>query len=209
MAPLTATDRPAGLADPLETRVVDAMLECIGRWGLSKTTADDVARTAGISRATLYRTFPGGMDVVFDAVIRHETARFFHTVTARLDDADALDDLLVIGFVEAARFLRDHQALGYVLVHEPERVLPADSIDRLTRTLAVATAFATPHLARFLPDDSAAAAAHAEWVVRNFFSYALNPSPALPLTDEAAVRRFVTTYLTPAITAIAGAPKER
>jgi AcrR family transcriptional regulator len=209
MAPLTATDRPVGLADPLETRVVDAMLECIGRWGLSKTTADDVARTAGISRATLYRTFPGGMDVVFDAVIRHETARFFHTITARLDDADALDELLVIGFVEAARFLRGHQALAYVLVHEPQRVVPADSIDRLTRTLAVATAFATPHLARFIPD--AAAAAHAEWVVRNFFSYALNPSPTLNLTDEADVRRFVTTYLTPALVADPShtAPKER
>ena len=67
MGPVTAIDRPVGLSDPLETRVVDAMLECIGRWGLGKTTADDVARTAGISRATLYRTFPGGMDVVFDA----------------------------------------------------------------------------------------------------------------------------------------------
>lgn len=207
MAPVTAIDRSAGLADPLETRVVDAMLECIGRWGLTKTTADDVARTAGISRATLYRTFPGGMDVVFDAVIRHETGRFFQTINPRLDAAEELDDLLVIGYVEAARFLQDHEALGYVLVHEPERVLPADSVDRLARALAVATAFATPHLARFIP-DTAAAAAHAEWVVRNFFSYALNPSPVLPLTDEAAVRRFVTTYLTPAITATAGALKE-
>lgn len=203
MAPLSAIDRPAGFADPLETRVVDAMLECIGRWGLSKTTADDVARTAGISRATLYRTFPGGMDVVFDAVIRHETARFFQTITPRLDAAATVDDLLVIGYVEAAAFLQGHQALGYVLLHEPERVLPSDSVDRLSRALAVATAFAAPHLARF------DAAAHAEWVVRNFFSYALNPSPVLPLTDEAAVRRFVTTYLTPAITATAGAPKER
>lgn len=207
MAPLSAIDRPARFADPLETRVVDAMLECIGRWGLSKTTADDVARTAGISRATLYRTFPGGMDVVFDAVIRHETARFFQTITPRLDGAVTVDDLLVIGYVEAARFLQGHQALEYLLVHEPERVLPSDSVDRLARALAVATAFATPHLARFVP--AAAAAAHAEWVVRNFFSYALNPSLALPLTDEAAVRRFVTTYLTPAITATAGAPKER
>ncbi|MGH9275411.1 MAG: TetR/AcrR family transcriptional regulator [Acidimicrobiales bacterium] len=209
MTPVSAIDRPVGLADRLETRVVDAMLECIGRWGLAKTTADDVARTAGISRATLYRTFPGGMDVVFDAVIRHETARFFHTITERLDDADALDDLLVIGYVEAARFLQGHQALEYVLVHEPERVLPMETVDRLTRTLAVATAFATPHLARFIPDD-AAAAAHAGWVVRNFFSYALNPSPALSLTDEAAVRRFVTTYLMPALTSSAdNAPKER
>ena len=202
MAPVTAIDRSADLSDPLETRVVDAMLECIGRWGLAKTTADDVARTAGISRATLYRTFPGGMDVVFDAVIRHETGRFFQTITPRLDAAAAVDDLLVIGYVEAAQFLQGHQALGYVLVHEPERVLPSDSVDRLSRALAVATAFAAPHLARFDAAD------HAEWVVRNFFSYALNPSPVLPLTDEAAVRRFVTTYLTPAITATAGAPKE-
>lgn len=208
MTPVSAIDRPVGLSDPLETRVVDAMLECIGRWGLAKTTADDVARTAGISRATLYRTFPGGMDVVFDAVIRHETARFFHAITARLDDADALDDLLVIGIVEAARFLQGHQALEYVLAHEPERVLPVYSVDRLARTLAVATAFAAPHIARFVSDD-ATAAAHAEWVVRNFFSYALTPTPTLPLTDEAAVRRFVTTYLTPAITATAGTPKER
>jgi AcrR family transcriptional regulator len=208
MGPVSAIDRPVGLSDPLETRVVDAMLDCIGRWGLGKTTADDVARTAGISRATLYRTFPGGMEVVFDAVIRHETARFFQTVTARLDDADGLDDVLVIGIVEAARFLEGHQALEYVLLHEPERVLPAFGFDRLARTLAVASGFVTPHLARFVPDE-AAAAAHAEWVVRNFFSYALNPSPTLSLTDEAAVRRFVTTYLMPAITAIAGPPKER
>ena len=201
MAPVTAIDQPVSLTDPMETRVVDAMLECISRWGLTKTTADDVARTAGISRATLYRTFPGGMDVVFDAVIRHETARFFQTITPRLDAAEALDDLLVIGYVEAAAFLHGHQALGYVLLHEPERVLPADSVDRLSSALAVATAFAAPHLARF------EAAAHAEWVVRNFFSYALNPSPALPLTDEAAVRRLVTTYLTPAL--MADTPKER
>lgn len=202
MAPVTAIDRSAGLADPLETRVVDAMLECIGRWGLAKTTADDVARTAGISRATLYRTFPGGMDVVFDAVIRHETGRFFQTVTARLDDTDTLEDLLVVGIVEAARFLQGHQALEYVLTHEPERVLPTFSVDRLSRAHDVAAGFVAPHLARF------DAAAHAEWVVRNFFSYALNPSPVLPLTDEAAVRRFVTTYLTPVLTATAGAPKE-
>lgn len=201
MAPVTSIDHPVGISDPLETRVVDAMLECIGRWGLGKTTADDVARTAGISRATLYRTFPGGMDVVFDAVIRHETARFFQTITPRLNDAEALDDLLVIGFVEAARFLDGHQALGYVLVNEPERVLPLDSVDRLSRALAVATAFAAPHLERF------DAAVHVEWVVRNFFSYALNPSPALSLTDESAVWRFVSTYLMPAL--MADTPKER
>jgi AcrR family transcriptional regulator len=206
MAAVSTIDRaaPGAISDPLETRIVDAMLECIGRWGLAKTTADDIARSAGISRATLYRAFPGGKDVAFDAVVRHETTRFFTTVTARLDSADALDDLLVIGIVEAARFLQGHRALGYVLAHEPERVLPAFTFDRLERTLAVATAFAAPHLARFIADRDAAA--DAEWVVRILLSYALNPSPTLSLTDDASVRRFVTTYLTPALSSNAGRP---
>ncbi len=86
-----------------------------------------------------------------------------------------------------------------MLTNEPERVLPAFSFDRLSRTLAVASGFVAPYLERF------GAAGHAEWVVRNFFSYALNPSPSLPLTDDVAVRRFVTTYLTPAM----APPKER
>jgi AcrR family transcriptional regulator len=201
MGALAEIDRTPGAGAPrtLEARIVDAMLECIGRWGLAKTTADDIARTAGVSRATLYRTFPGGKDVAFDALLRHEAARFFQTVTARLDQADALDDLLVIGIVEAARFLNGHEALRYVLAHEPERVLPAFTFDRLERTLAIATGFATPHLRRFIADDESAAAG-AEWVVRILLSYALNPSPTLSLTDEAGVRRFVTTYLLPGLT---------
>lgn len=43
-----------------EHLVVDAALACIGRWGLAKTTLDDIAREAGISRATVYRRVPGG-----------------------------------------------------------------------------------------------------------------------------------------------------
>lgn len=201
MGALAEIDRSTGadVARPLDARIVDAMLECIGRWGLAKTTADDIARTAGVSRATLYRTFPGGKDVAFDALLRQEAARFFQTVTARLDHADDLDDLLVIGIVEAARFLTGHEALRYVLAHEPERVLPAFTFDRLERTLAIATGFATPHLRRFIADADAAAAG-AEWVVRILLSYALNPSPTLSLTDDAGVRRFVTTYLLPALT---------
>jgi AcrR family transcriptional regulator len=179
---------------------------------MAKTTADDIARTAGVSRATLYRVFPGGKEVVFDAAVRHEAARFFHTVTARLDEAGTLEDVLVIGIVEAAHFLHDHDALAYLLAHEPERVMPAFAFDRFERTLAVASSFAAPHLARFIA-DSTAAAAHAEWIVRILLSYAIDPSPTLPLTDEDGVRRFVTTYLLPALTASGGgsdtAPKER
>ena len=202
MTPNAIADRSrpvATAAELLEARIVEAMLDCISRWGVAKTTADDIARAAGISRATLYRAFPGGMDVAFDALVRHETGRFFETVSARLADADSLEDTIVIGFVEAARFLLDHGPLQYLLTHEPERVLPSAAFHRLDRAFAIATAFTAPLLRPFVAADDVAAS-RAEWVVRQFFSYALIPTPSMVLTDEADVRRYVRAYLLPVFT---------
>ena len=55
---------------------------CIARWGVAKTTLDDIAREAGVSRATVYRTLPGGKDRLLAVVLDHEVGRFFHEVDA-------------------------------------------------------------------------------------------------------------------------------
>lgn len=195
MAPPALID---GSVATVEHRVLEAMVDCIGRWGIAKTTADDVARAAGVSRATLYRTFPGGKDVVFEALLRHEAARFFEAVNGPLAGADTLEDLVVVGVVEAARFLSSHEALRYVMEHEPERVLPAFAFHRLDGALATATAFTVPHLARFVPDADRAGSG-AEWLVRLLLSYAVNPSSSLDLTDADSVRPFVRTYVLPVL----------
>lgn len=188
----------ADRVEPLEARIVDAMLECIGRWGIAKTTADDIARSAGISRATFYRVFPGGKDVALGALMQSEVGRFFESVAGPLEAVDTLEDTLVIGIVEAARFLHGHGPLQYLLMHEPERVLPLSTLHGAGNGYAIATAFTAPHLRPYVADDDAALAG-ADWVVRQFFSYALVPSPSLDLTDPAAVRRFVRTYVLPAL----------
>ena len=183
----------------MEERLAEAMLDCISRWGVAKTTADDIARAAGVSRATLYRAFPGGKEVALEALVRREVARFFDRITPELAAADTLEDLLVVGAVEAAVFLRSHAALGYVLSHEPERVLPGFAAGRLDGGLAIATAFVAGHLDRFVPDATHAAEC-AELVVRLLLSYAIDPSPTVDLTDPASVRRFVRTFVLPVLT---------
>src|SRR5215831_13639199 len=40
-------------------RVLAAALELVGRDGLARLSMDEVAATAGVSRASLYRLFPG------------------------------------------------------------------------------------------------------------------------------------------------------
>jgi AcrR family transcriptional regulator len=201
MVPTADTDRyPAPSGEGVETRVVAAALRCIARWGVAKTTADDIAREAGVSRATLYRAFPGGRDVVLGSVLRHEVGRFFTTVSSELDRCETLEDLLVTGLVEAHAFLEGHDALRYLIAHEPERILPGASLDRLARIVALAAAFAEPHLARFLPEEHAGLAA--EVVTRLTVSLALIPSTRADLGDPASVRHLVTSILLPGLGAL-------
>ena len=60
---------------PNRERVIDATLRCLARHGTIKTTVDDIAREASVSRATVYRTFPGGRDELLAAVVDTEVAR--------------------------------------------------------------------------------------------------------------------------------------
>ena len=62
---------------PTELRVLDAAKSCLEKWGVDKVTIDDIAASAGVSRATLYRMFPGGKDVLFDALRVRELEDFF------------------------------------------------------------------------------------------------------------------------------------
>ena len=58
-------------------RILEATYVCVARWGLSKTTVEDAAREAGLSRATVYRYFPGGRDELIDAVVSWQFLVFF------------------------------------------------------------------------------------------------------------------------------------
>jgi AcrR family transcriptional regulator len=187
------------LATGVEARIVEASLRCVARWGVAKTTVDDVAREAGVSRATVYRVFPGGKERIVGVLLRHELGRFFGQVGGHLDEATTLEDLLCAGMTEAIRFIRGHDALSYLLVHEPERILPWLALDRMGPVLTAAAAFAEPYLARFLP--AARAAEGAELVARLVFSYALAPTSSVDPDDPVTVRRLVQGFVLPGLTA--------
>ena len=181
-------------------RIVDATLACLARLGTSKTTVDDIARQAGVSRATIYRVFPGGKDQVLAAVVDTESARFFSALGARMGEVDELSDVLVNGMVEAATRITGHPALGYLVEHEPEVVLGHLAFDASNRLLATATRFISPFLIRWMDPDEAARVA--EWVTRIVLSYAIGPSDDMDLSDPRRTRHLVETFVLPGIRAL-------
>lgn len=180
-----------------ESRILDAALASVARWGLAKTTLSDIAAEAGCSRATIYRCFPGGKDHLFASLGSRELAGFLTRVGAMIDETDNLEDALVVGTVEAARFLAGHDALQFLLRHEPGIVLPYLGFRQVDRLYRAAAVYAGPHLSRHLDPDQAAWAA--EWIGRIVLSYLFNPAADVDLTDEPAVRRLVRRFLLPAL----------
>jgi AcrR family transcriptional regulator len=196
-ASLIVEPAPLATPNPTRERVIAAALRCVARWGVSKTTVDDVAREAGCSRATLYRAFPGGKDHVLLAAGQHELARLFAEMGAQLDRAATLEDLLVAGVCGPARFIAGHATFQLLRTHEPALVMPNLTPERMEALFSAAAAFATPHLARFL--DAQRAADAAEWLIRLVMSYCLSPSGRVDPTDEADVRTLVRSFLLPAL----------
>ena len=178
--------------------LVDAALRCIARWGLAKTTLEDVAREAGLSRATLYRALPGGgKGALLALVAERELTRLEHAVGAAVDATETLDDALVAAVTTVARHLDGHAAFQFLLAHEPGLVLPHLAFHHLDALLARVRAVGGPLLDRFLPSDTAAELA--EWVARFVISYTCSPGPGVRLTDDASVRRIVRSFVLPGI----------
>jgi len=198
--------RHLGADDRSSTRVriVDAALACLARQGLAKTTVDDIARQAGFSRATLYRAFPGGKDAVIAAVVETEVARLFSSLGVVMGEATDLEDVLVAGMVESARRLSGHGALAYLLIHEPDLILPRLIFAEMDRILFTAGDFAAPFFARWLSPDEASRAA--EWAVRIVLAYLADPAPGTDLSDPEDTRALVRAFVLPGILALRSAP---
>jgi AcrR family transcriptional regulator len=183
---------PAGT----RARAVAATLRCFARYGVSKTTVDDVARETGCSRATLYRAFSGGKDEIVEAVVASEVARFFGTLGEAMRDSPDLEELLVRAMASAWAQISGHEALGFLVAHEPEVVWPHVAFSQLDRVLDVAGAFFEPYLRSWLGAEDARRVG--EWVARLVLSHLVSP-PAEGGPDEALARRLVRAFVLPGV----------
>jgi len=62
--------------DETSARILDAAYEVFCRIGIQRSTMEDVARRAGVSRITVYRRFAAKGTLV-DHVVRREIRRYF------------------------------------------------------------------------------------------------------------------------------------
>ena len=186
-----ATETPA--TSDAEAAVVAAARTCMQRLGRSRVTMDDICREAGISRATLYRLFPGGRDVLFGAVREGSLNEFFDSIRSEVEGADTLEELLVRVIVAASRALRDDAHLAVSLATEPGIALGDLTFEGVDRIIRVAFRFLEPYAARFIPAERTREII--DVLARLVISYHLSPSRVFDFTRRDSAARFVRLHL--------------
>jgi AcrR family transcriptional regulator len=117
---------------PSDVAILEATLEQLALTGVRRTSADDIARRAGVNRATLYRRF-GGRDQLLGSAYLHEAARAIAALEARVpaipapgEDGgfDPAENVVAV-FREALRLARDNRLLRRMLEVDRDETLAA------------------------------------------------------------------------------------
>ena len=174
-------------------RILEAGFACVARYGLAKTTVEDVARASGLSRATLYRYFPGGRDQLLRDVIAWETGRFFGRLAEAVAGAPDFPSLLEEALIFAHRAIEEHEVLQKVLQTEPERLLPQLTVES-ERILVFIRRYLVPYLEREDLRDGVEPEEAADYVARMLLSFIGNQG-RWDLTDPDQVAQLVRTEL--------------
>lgn len=175
-----------------ERKILDAARAEFERYGVRRTTIDDIASRAGISRRTLYRSFTS-KDALFERLMVEDATALFRRlgeVAEGRDAQGAIVECFTIGF----QLIRDMSLVQRILESEPEVLSPRGRDS--AALIQLGAQFIAGSLRRSgvtMPDEDLNAVS--EILYRLAVSLLLTPEGQLDTSDPAAVRRYAQRYL--------------
>jgi AcrR family transcriptional regulator len=170
---------------------VDELLDAAGRafatFGVASATMVDVARTAGCSRATLYRYFPD-QESLHLAYVHRATLRIAHQLAA--DRAAGAPDTLVERIVAGIAHVRADPLLA--VWFEPENMAVPITVSQSSTLLQTMSVGLIGQLNEPLGHDELQR--RAEWMLRSIVMLLAMPGP-----DEDAERSMIEQFVVPVI----------
>lgn len=166
--------------------------------GIRRSSVEDVARRAGLSRVTVYRQV-GSKDDLVRVLLRREAQRAMSELDAELAGEFDPGVALERSFAFLVRFVRGHPLFGRLLRTEPELLLPLLTVDggpflAFYRSLIVDRWTAMQARGAIAPVDLSRAA---EAAARLALSLVLTPVGVVNADDPDAVASFAREVLLP------------
>jgi AcrR family transcriptional regulator len=184
-------------ASAAKGRLVDAAAACFERYGVTKTSVEDIATEAHVSRATVYRYFEGGRDELVLCVGLREVRRFAGEVQRRTARQRTVADGIVEGIMLTVRAVQERPTLALLFTQDTAGYTEA-LVGGSDALRAETVGFLEPLLDEAKRQGAIRADVDvgdaAEWFVRVVMSLATMPSRRRP-ADQ---RRWLREYFVPA-----------
>lgn len=185
-------------AEETNTDVLDAAYDLFCQRGIQRTTMDDVARRAGLSRITVYRR-TSSKEALVEQVVLREFRRYLDQFLLDVARARSVEERVVTGFVSSLRAIRSNPLIGGLIAAEPQTLVP--TLEMSGRTLATVSQFVAGQLRREQAAGNVGRGIDvdmvAEVMVRLTTSFLLTPSERVDLDDDAQLRDVARRYLVP------------
>lgn len=174
-----------GELDVYAERVLEAAREQLLQFGLRRTSLDDIARAAGVGRATLFRRFPN-RDALHWALAAREAQRSISRVDEQLASIGDPEEHLVVGHLAVLREIAESDLLRRLLETDREQML-ALIAGTASPVLPMGREYIAGNLRRLQAEGAELTGEPivlAELLARLVLSLTLNPDGVLPLDDH-------------------------
>jgi len=181
--------------------VLDAAAECYLRLGVAKTTATDIARAVGVSRATLYRRV-GSHEAIFLAVLNRESESMAAEARAHLEQVADPAEQVIEGMMFSIGQIRSRPVHAAVFGGESAAWAAGQAFQeealRRIGDAGVRPLLAPALAADLLCEDDVADLV--DWILRILLSFAAVPGDGGRTPDQ--IRRQLTAWFLPAFAGI-------
>lgn len=197
--PLDAADPEA--RSPNAERILAAAEECFARYGFNKTSMEDIARTAGLSRRSVYRHFPDKA-ALFNEVAAARARIFLEEIVRRTAELEGLSAQIEEVARLTNRFVREDPISAALRLADP------DSLARMVSTearelISMAMDAIVPLIETARDTGEVRADLHvmraAEWIARMVFSLSATPSVTFDIDDPEQTAAFIREFLLPGL----------
>jgi AcrR family transcriptional regulator len=105
--------------DVVRAEILKAAMHVFQKWGLNKTTMEDIAREAGKGKSTLYYYYPS-KEEIFDAVVVNEFEAILNKAKELAEETKTAKERLIKYIVESIKEMKNRVST-YTIVHEEIR----------------------------------------------------------------------------------------
>ncbi|WP_260860537.1 TetR/AcrR family transcriptional regulator [Mycobacterium tilburgii] len=177
-------------------QILDAANECFTQLGIHRTSVQDVARMAKVSRGTIYRYFED-RDVLIEAAIEHGAQRFYREVTAAMENKTTLAEKLGAMAETHAKILLEHRTRNRLMADDSElmRHMVSDGDSTVRRTTKFLEPYVHDAQKRGEVGTGVNVTAASEWLARIIYSFStVNQGLSFDMTKPKTVRAYVEKF---------------